>query len=109
MLSRAGRRLGRAEGGVPHRVLGEEPTGFWLGASDVAVFAGHVLSALWVDAATNREGGGDACCGVERSGAEQVGRDPPEALGGGGIERPFLDPVRVPREVGVVRHGVGLL
>ena len=38
-MSRAGRRLGRAEGGVPHRVLGEEPTGFWLGASDVAVFA----------------------------------------------------------------------
>lgn len=66
-------------------------------------------AALRVDAVTNREGGGAACCGVERSGAEQVGRDRPEALGGGGIERPFLDPVRVLREGGVVRHGVGLL
>jgi hypothetical protein len=44
-----------------------------------------------------------------RSDAEQVGRDGPEALGGGGIERPFLDTVRVLREGGVVRHGVGLL
>lgn len=109
VLSRAGQRLGRAEGGTPHRALGEEPTGFWLCASDVAIFAGHVLPALWVDAVTNQEGGDTACCGAERSDAEQVGRDRPEALGGGGIERPFLDTVRVLREGGVVRHGVGLL
>ncbi|OON73023.1 hypothetical protein B1H18_28125 [Streptomyces tsukubensis] len=43
------------------------------------------------------------------SGTEQGCRDRPQALGGGRIERPFLDSVRVPREVGVVRHGVGLL
>jgi len=41
--------------------------------------------------------------------AAKVGRDCPEALGGGGIECPFLDAVRVLREVGVVRDGVGLL
>lgn len=39
---------------------------------------------------------------------KKVGRDSPEALGGNGVERPFLHAVWVLRKLGVVSHGVGL-
>jgi hypothetical protein len=119
VLSRAGQPLGHSEdGGHPHRARGKEPTGFGVGRFDPVQLLvlipdqGTLRSRprqLWVDEVTNCGSSGVPYCGGERSDAEQVGRDRPEPIGGGGIERPFFDAVRVLREVGVVRHGVGLL